>query len=91
VPRRPLRKPHENRAGSTAGAPLVAPTALPEHAGDLLGLPDLRNARRALGRALAWLRESFEAAGAVEARLRARRDEDDARLARSGGSPTRLF
>lgn len=42
-------------------------------------------------RAWHWLRESFEAAGEVDARLRARRDDDSARLARSGGSPTRLF
>jgi hypothetical protein len=71
--------------------PLVAPTALPDHAGDLVGLPDFGQVSRAFGRAWAWLRESFEAAGVVDARLRERRDDDALRMARSGASPTRLL
>jgi hypothetical protein len=71
--------------------PLVAPTAIPDHAGDLLGMPDFGRLRRAFGRAWSWLRESFEAAGAVDARLRERRDDDALRMARSGASPTRLL
>lgn len=100
VPRRLARKPHGDgdRLAVVApssvprrleGRPLVAPTALPDHAGDLLGLPDFGRVRRAVGRAWAWLRESFEAAGAVDARLRERRDEDSTRMAR--GSAARIF
>jgi hypothetical protein len=102
VPRRLAREPHGDGGRLAVVAPssvprrlesrpLVAPTTLPDHAGDLLGLPDFGWIRRGFGRAWAWLRESFDAAGSVEARLRERRDEDAVRMARSGASPTRLF
>ncbi|WP_138416639.1 hypothetical protein [Sinomonas gamaensis] len=102
IPRRLARKPHGDGGGVALVAPssvprrlesrpLVAPTALPDHAGDLIGMPDFVRVRRALGRAWSWLRESFEAAGAVDARLRERRDDDALRMAHSGASPARLF
>ncbi len=83
-----MRTPHDR---VLAVAPFVAPTALPDHAGDLLGLPDLGGLRRAARRAWAWLRESLDAAAAIDARLRERRDDDAVRLARAGASPTRVF
>ncbi|NUP74055.1 MAG: hypothetical protein HOQ07_05310 [Sinomonas sp.] len=102
APRRAVRRAHGEgapSAGLSASSaslrldrgPLLPPTPIPDHSGDLLGLPDFEGLRRALARAWAWLRESFEAAGAVEARLRARRDDDAVRLTRYGASPTRLI
>lgn len=72
---------------NTCTAPaLLAPSAAAARSGVPFG-----TLSRGLARALAWLRESFEAAGAIDARLRERRDEDSIRLGRSGGAPLRLF
>lgn len=83
---------------NTCTAPaLLAPSAAaarsgaaPRTAAARSGVP-FGTLSRGLARALAWLRESFEAAGAIDARLRERRDEDSIRLGRSGGAPLRLF
>lgn len=78
----PARLPHRVRH---AGAPrLVAPTAVPDHSGDLLGLPDLSGLRLGLRRAWAWLAREVRASAQMDARLRARRDEDSAAMARAG-------
>ena len=82
----------ETDAGGRADAstrPLVAPTAVPDVSGDLLGLPDLSALRRGLARAGGWLIGRVRAAARTDARLRARRDEDSAAMLRSGVAPTR--
>ncbi|WP_430298258.1 hypothetical protein [Sinomonas sp. B1-1] len=87
-PRLPLAEPDAARAPRRADRPLVAPTTLPDHSGDLLGLPDFSALRRRLRRTWAWLAGQFGAAAAVDARLRARRDEDSAAMLRAGVAPT---
>ncbi|MDQ4490033.1 hypothetical protein RBS60_07455 [Sinomonas sp. ASV486] len=78
-------------AAPEAGArPLVPPTAVPELAGDLLGLPDFSALRRGLRRGWAWLADQLRASAEMDARLRARRDEDSAAMARAGVNPSRF-
>lgn len=69
---------------------VVAPTAVPDHSGDLLGLPDLSGFRRGLHHAWAWLVREVRASAEIDARLRARRDEDSAAMARAGANPMRF-
>ncbi|WP_413249780.1 hypothetical protein [Sinomonas flava] len=87
-PHLPLNEPEAARAPRRAGRPLMAPTTLPDHSGDLLGLPDFSALRRRFHRTWAWLAGQFGAAAEVDARLRARRDEDSAAMLRAGVAPT---
>lgn len=86
--RPPLGEPEAARAPRLVGRPLVAPTTLPDHSGDLLGLPDFSVLRRRIHRAWTWLAGQVGAAAEVDARLRARRDEDSAAMLRAGVTPT---
>ncbi|MGT2463080.1 hypothetical protein [Sinomonas atrocyanea] len=86
APRRPEGAPRE-----LTPRDLVPPTSLPGASGDLLGLPDLRPLVRALRAGWAWLVRQAQASAEVDARLRARRDEDSATMARSGAIPGRLM
>ncbi|MGY3567261.1 hypothetical protein [Sinomonas sp. RB5] len=86
APRWPEGAPRE-----LAPRDLVPPTSLPDTSGDLLGLPDLRPLVRALRAGWAWLVRQARASTEVDARLRARRDEDSATMARSGAIPGRLM
>lgn len=84
--RRPEGEPRE-----PASRDLVPPTPLPDTAGDLLGLPDLRPLVRALRAGWGWLARQARASAEVDARLRGRRDEDSATMARHGVIPGRLM
>jgi hypothetical protein len=88
----PSPAPLELAAPSGARArDLVPPTVLPDHSGDLLGLPDVAALRRGLRAAWAWAVGHVRASAEIEARLRARRDEDAAALARGGAGPHRVL
>lgn len=68
----------------------MAPTSIPDHSGDLLGLPDLSGLRRGLRRVWARLLRGVRASAEVDARLQARHDEDSASMLRAGVIPSRL-
>ncbi|MDQ0261581.1 hypothetical protein [Sinomonas atrocyanea] len=70
---------------------LVPPTSLPCTSGDLLGLPDVGALARALRAGWAWLGRQARRAAEVDARLRERREEDSATMARAGVIPGRLM
>ncbi|GAA2196469.1 hypothetical protein GCM10009849_01690 [Sinomonas flava] len=86
--RPPLREPDAARAPRLVGRPFVAPTTVPDTSGDLLGLPDLSALRGALRHLWRWLAGQVGAAAELDARVRARRDEDSAAMLRAGVTPT---
>ncbi|MBL0706010.1 hypothetical protein [Sinomonas cellulolyticus] len=81
----PLRSGHAPAALRT-----VPPTVVPDHSGDLLGLPDLSGLRRALRHAWAWIIREVRAAAEIDARVAGRREEDSVAMARAGANPLRL-
>lgn len=89
----PPSAPHrpEGAGRGLTSRDLVPPTPLPDTSGDLLGLPDLRPLVRALRAGWAWLARQARASAEVDARLRGRRDEDSATMARAGVIPGRLM
>lgn len=84
--RLPLAEPGIGSIGD-----VVPPTVLPDPSGDLLGLPDLGPLVRALRAGWAWLVRQARASAEIDARLRARRDEDSAAMARGGVGLNRLL
>ena len=89
APRPALGAAGEDGRGDASLRPLVAATTLPDVGGDLLGLPDVTALRRGLRRLGTLLVGHVRAGAQTDARLRARRDEDSAAMARSGLAPTR--
>ena len=79
----------EDSRSDASMRPLVAATTVPDVGGDLLGLPDLEALRSLLRRVGTLLVGRLRDGAQQDARLRARRDEDSAAMARSGLAPTR--
>ena len=79
----------EDSRSDASMRPLVAATTVPDVGGDLLGLPDVEALRRLLRRVGTLLVGRLRDGAQQDARLRARRDEDSAAMARSGLAPTR--
>lgn len=74
-----------------AARDLVPPTPLPDTSGDLLGLPEFGPLIRALWAGWVWLVRQARAAAELDGRLRQRREEDSAAMARAGAIPGRLM